>query len=98
MGIDARLNRLMPVLTAKERGILVLRALQSGTPEDPSWRSTMPREQSSTFNHYVCLMNACNIYLPLYITMIGGHVEQLHLRPRLDAQPDGVRQAPVGAG
>jgi hypothetical protein len=80
MSIGGRLNRLMPVLTAKERGILVLRALQSGTPEDPSWRSTMPREQSSVFNHYIFLMNACNIYLPLYITMVEGHVQQLWLR------------------
>ena len=32
------------------------------------------------FNHYIYLMNACNIYLPLYITAVGGYVEQLYLR------------------
>lgn len=36
MTIDGRLSRLMPVLTAKERAILVLRSLQNHTPEDPS--------------------------------------------------------------
>src|SRR4051812_5781160 len=80
MSIDARIHRLMPVLTAKERGILVLWSLQSGMPEDPAWRSAMPREQASQFNHYIYLMNACNIYLPLYITAVAGHVEQLFLR------------------
>jgi len=32
------------------------------------------------FNHLIGLMNACNIYLPLYITMVEQHAEQLYLR------------------
>jgi len=80
LSIDARLNKLMPVLSAKERAILILRALREKTPEDPAWRRTMPFDQSREFNRLIVLMNACNIHLPLYITMVEQHTEQLYLR------------------
>lgn len=80
MSIDARLNKLSPVLSARERGILVLKSLKDKTPEDPSWRRTMPREQAEEFNRYIVLMNACNIYLPLYISVLHEKVQQLYLR------------------
>lgn len=35
MTIDARLNKLMPVLTARERAILVLESWKEGENEDP---------------------------------------------------------------
>ena len=41
---------------------------------------TMPRDQSTEFNRLIVLMNACNIYLPLYITMVEQNTEQLYLR------------------
>ena len=80
MSLDARLSRVMPALNAKERAILVLRSLKDRTPEDPAWRSTMQREQTSEFNRLIGLMNACNIFLPLYITMVEQRTEQLYLR------------------
>jgi hypothetical protein len=80
MSIDARLNKLMPVLTARERAILVLRALKDKTPEDPRWRSTMPSDQAKEFNRLIVLMNACNLHLPLFITMVEQHSEQMWLR------------------
>lgn len=40
----------------------------------------MSREQTHDFNHYIFLKNACNIYLPLYITMVEQQTEQLWLR------------------
>ena len=80
MSIDARLNKLMPVLTARERAILVLRSLKDKTPEDPLWRRTMPQEQSKEFNRLIVLMNACNLHLPLFITMVEQHSEQMWLR------------------
>ncbi len=80
MSLGARLNKLLPVLSAKERAILVLRSLKDKTPEDPMWRQTMPRDQSPEFNRLIVLMNACNIYLPLYITVVEQHTEQLYLR------------------
>jgi hypothetical protein len=80
MSIDARLNKVMPGLTARERGILVLKSMKDKTPEDPSWRKSMPREQSQEFNRYISLMNACNMYLPLFITMVEGWTAQMELR------------------
>src|SRR5581483_105161 len=80
MSIDARLSRLSPVLTARERAVLVLKSLKDKTPEDPSWRRSMPPEQTEEFNRLIVLMNACNVYLPLYISVLHERVEQLYLR------------------
>ena len=78
--LNGQLVRLMSSLSAKERAILVLRSLREKTPEDPQWRRTMPLDQSREFNRFIVLMNACNIYLPLYITMVEQHTEQLYVR------------------
>ena len=75
MSLPGRLNKLMPSLTVKERGILVLKSLKDKTPEDPQWRRTMPGTQTVELNRLIGLMNACNIYLPLYITMVEQHTE-----------------------
>lgn len=80
MSLDQRLNRLMPTLTARERATLILRSLRENTSEDPLLRRTMPNDQAREFNHYIDLMNACNMYLPLYITMVEGHSKELELR------------------
>ena len=72
MSMDARLARLSPGLTARERGVLLLRAFRDRTPEDPSWLSKMPEIQRRDVNHYIDLMNGCNTYLPLFITMVEG--------------------------
>ncbi len=50
MSIVARLNRLAPALSARERATLVLRSLRDKTPEDPLWRRTMPPNQVEEFN------------------------------------------------
>lgn len=75
-----RLNKLMPALSARERAILVLRSLKDNTPADPLWRRTMPQEQAREFSRLIVLMNACNIYLPLYITVVEQKTEQMNLR------------------
>jgi len=80
MSIEARLSAILPALTAKERAILVLRSLKDRTPEDPKLRRAMPAEQTTEFNRLIVLMNACNMYLPLYITMVEGHTQELNLR------------------
>jgi hypothetical protein len=80
VSLDGRLNRLTPGLSAKERAILILRSTRQGTPEDPQIRLSMPREQSAEFNRLIVLMNACNIYLPLYITVVEHRAEQLCIR------------------
>ena len=45
LSVDARLNRLTPRLAARERATLVLGALKAGTPEDATWRLSMPPSQ-----------------------------------------------------
>ena len=80
MSIETRLNRLAPVLTAKERAILVLGSLKNRTLEDPLWRSTMPASQVAEFNRLIGLMNACNIQLGVLIAHIEHVVEKMELR------------------
>lgn len=80
MSIDARLNKLAPVLTAKERAILVLGSLKNRTPEDHLWRSTMPRDQVQEFNRLIGLMNAANIKVGFVISHLEQLVENIELR------------------
>lgn len=80
MSLDTRLNKLMPVLTARERAILILRSMKDKTPESPSWRRTMPREQSEQFNRYIGLIRTCNGKLAFFITALEKEVEKLVLR------------------
>ena len=75
-----RLNKLMPTLTAKERAILTLRAFKERTPKDPLWRQSMSPSQAAEFNRLIVLMNACNIHLPLLITMVQQQTQRLSLR------------------
>ena len=77
---DARLSRLMPALSARERGILVLRSLKDGTPEHPEWRRSMPTRQQVEFNRYIGLMNVANIQLGHLITFMEKEVDKLELR------------------
>ena len=44
------------------------------------WRRTMPQEQTREFNRLIGLMNATNMYLPLFITMVELNAEQKWLR------------------
>ena len=78
--LDARLDRLMPTLTAKERALLVLGSLKAGTPEGPRWRQAMPTSQYAEFNRYIGLMNACNVQIGALIVLIGQLIDKLELR------------------
>ncbi|HLF79732.1 MAG TPA: hypothetical protein VJB57_19800 [Dehalococcoidia bacterium] len=80
MSLDTRLTKLMPTLTARERAILVLGSFKDKTPEDPSWRSTMPPSQSAEFNRYIGLMNATNIHLGWVITLLEQLAARIELR------------------
>ncbi len=76
MSLNTELNKLMPALSAKERAMFVLPAMVTMTPENPHWRDGMSQDQTDGFNHYVSLMNATNMYLPLYITVVEQFVER----------------------
>ena len=80
MSIDARLSRLSPGLTARERAVLILKADRDKRPEDPSWQRTLPSEQRDEFNRLIGLMNGSNKYLPLFITMVEGWAAQMEVR------------------
>ena len=80
MSIDARLKKLTPLLSAKERAILVLGSLKDGTPEDPSWRTTMPMDQVTEFNRLIGLMNAANVHLAMFIALLETSVAKVNLR------------------
>ncbi len=80
MTIDARLNKLMPVLSARERAILVLESWKRGEQEDPKWRTTMPAEQSRQFNRLIELMNGSVLQMGQYITILEQQVDKLELR------------------
>jgi len=80
VSLDARLGRMMPGLSAKERGILLLRAYKGDVPEDPSWKNTTPPEQVDEVNHYIALCNACNIHLESFLMQVELLAEQDWLR------------------
>ncbi|MPZ49832.1 MAG: hypothetical protein GEU75_11170 [Dehalococcoidia bacterium] len=81
MSIDARLNKLMPTLSAKERAILILESWKDDKPEDPSWRWSMPPGQASEFNRYIALMNGANLKIgTIYILLIEQFIDKLELR------------------
>jgi len=77
---DLRLYKITETLTAKERAVLVLRSWKEGKDEDPSWRRTMPGEQSREFNRYIGLMNGINTRVSIYSLVVRQEVEKLSLR------------------
>ena len=79
VSIDARLNRLTSALSAGERALLVLRSMKEKTPEDPLWRTTMPREQTLEFNRFIELMNAANREMAFFIAIVEKEMEKLEL-------------------
>ena len=80
MSIDGRLGRLMPVLTARERAILILKSWKDGVQEDSAWRNSMPPSQVREFNRLIDLMNAANSHLGFYIGFLVQMAETLALR------------------
>lgn len=77
---DARLDKLTHTLTARERGLLVLRSWKEGNDEDPAWRATMPEQQVHEFNRLIGLMNGVNTRLGVYLLVVRQEVEKLSLR------------------
>jgi hypothetical protein len=80
VSIDARLSKLTPALTARERAILILRASKEGTSEDPQVRSSMPPGQALEFNHYIGLMNGVNVFLTFYTGVLDQALALLDAR------------------
>ena len=80
MSAEQRLERLYPALTAKERGLLVLRAYKAGQRPDPEIYHRTPSIQGPAFNRYIRLMNAVNVELATVLQILQVQVEKLDLR------------------
>jgi hypothetical protein len=80
VSIDARLSKLTPALTGRERAILALRAWKEGVPEAPELRSRMPVEQASEFNRYVSLMRGTYDVVSLYVVILNQSLQLLNAR------------------
>ncbi|MDP3767774.1 MAG: hypothetical protein Q8S13_07145, partial [Dehalococcoidia bacterium] len=75
----SRFDRVTAALTAKERGLLVLRSWKEGKEDDPRWRWTMPPEQVPEFNRLIGLMNGVNRGIGIYLLDLKAKVRELRL-------------------
>lgn len=75
-----RVAKMFSALTARERVLLILRAIKEDGEPDPAVRFTMPDEQRQEFNHYVFLMNGVNCDLGTFTAYLSAMVGQLNLR------------------
>jgi hypothetical protein len=80
MSAEARLDRLYPRLTARERGLLVLHAYKAGEKPDPLIYRTCPSEQGAAFNRYIHLMNACNVELATVVLILRTQIDKMELK------------------
>jgi hypothetical protein len=75
-----RVGKMLSVLTARERALLILRAIKEDGEPDQMVRFTMPEEQRQEFNHYIFLMNGVNCDLGMFTAYLSAVVGQLSLR------------------
>ncbi len=75
-----RVGKMLSALTARERVLLILRAIKEGGEADPAVRFTMPDEQRQEFNHFIFLMNGVNCDLGTFTAYLSAMVGQLSLR------------------
>ena len=80
MSGESRLDRLYPALTARERGLLVLRAYKAGEKPDQAIYRTCPAAQGREFNRYIRLMNAVNTEVAYALMLVNGQVRQVDLK------------------
>ncbi len=60
MALEARLNRMMPALSAHERAVAALEAWKDGRREDPWLRRSVPEQQEFEFARLLDLVRAVN--------------------------------------
>jgi hypothetical protein len=80
MTSDKRLNRVFPELTAKERALLILRAMKAGADEDPWVRATIPYRQAAEFNRLIEIINTMNTEMGWALHLIREQVTHVELR------------------
>ncbi|MEX2227485.1 MAG: hypothetical protein WEB52_13665, partial [Dehalococcoidia bacterium] len=77
---DSRLDRMLPLLTPKERGIMTLRDFKAGKEQDRNLLRAAPDRQTNEINRYVGMMNAANGDLANVILVIRERARQEELR------------------
>jgi len=75
--LRARLGKLAPELTAKQRFLLVLAAYRSGQPQDRALVDAMPKAQAAEFNKYVYLDFVSEALLGQTVSLLAQHVQRL---------------------
>jgi hypothetical protein len=80
MSGDQRLDRLYPALTAKERGLLVLRAHKAGEQPDQQIYHSTPDTQAREFNRLIRLMNALNVELATVLQILNEQIHKLEMK------------------
>lgn len=80
MSSEARLDRLLPALSAKERAILMLRDFKAEKPQDRQLLHTAPDAQAPALNRLIGMMNAANGDLAHILVIIHERVKQEELR------------------
>lgn len=105
--LTARLDKLAPALSAKERAVLALRRHTAGLEPDPELTRSMPREQARQYDRYAGLAYVANAELGALCRVITTNVEMLEFQEeqisllgqaatQLEEQwPDDVRANPV---
>ena len=75
-----RVGKMFLALTARERALLILKAMKEDGEADAAARLTMPDEQRHEFNHFIFLMNGVNCDLGTFTAYLCAMVGQLSLR------------------
>lgn len=76
MSLDARISKLLPGLSVKERAVLVIRAQNAGEPTTELTRA-MPQEQRHQFNKFMGLAFVAGCQFGCLVNVIANQVEDL---------------------
>jgi hypothetical protein len=74
--LDARLSKLLPALSARERAVLALRAQNAGQ-DAAAIRRSMPAEQRHEYNRYMGLVFVAGCQMGALVYVIKNQVENL---------------------
>jgi hypothetical protein len=79
-GQGKRLDRMLPLLTVKERAVMTLHDYKAGKPQDLALLNSTTDKQVAEFNRYIGMMNAANSGLAHAIDVIRERARQEELR------------------
>jgi hypothetical protein len=76
MSIDARLRKLTPSLSGRQRALLSLRVVPAGEEPDPAWHQIDDPAQAREYDRYVAIVIAAN-ELSAYLRAVSLRVQGL---------------------